>query len=158
LVGDSAAGGAPAASGAGLVRIHHRFLHHQSIAEFPLTCEKSLKRVQPGLNTGAPAVTAEMEAFIEVDPSSDFSIDNLPYGCYSAARGGDGKAPRRALCVALGDAVVDLGALQRAGLFSGPVLSKNTECFQRVRGPAHADAWAAAAAAARGTYGRTPRR
>ncbi|GBF94003.1 fumarylacetoacetase [Raphidocelis subcapitata] len=75
-----------------------------------------------------------MEAFLEIDPASDFSIDNLPYGCYST-RGGGGNGgaaapPRRALCVALGNSVVDLGALQRAGLFSGPVLSKHADCFQ----------------------------
>ncbi|KAI8469420.1 MAG: Fumarylacetoacetase [Monoraphidium minutum] len=69
-----------------------------------------------------------MEAFLDVDPDSDFSIDNLPYGAYTcAARGCDA----RRLCVALGDRVVDLAALQQAGLFSGPVLSKHPDCFQR---------------------------
>jgi hypothetical protein len=70
------------------------------------------------------------DSFVHIDPDSDFSIDNLPYGCYtSAARG---RAARRRLCVALGDSVVDLAELQRAGLFSGPVLSDHPECFQQV--------------------------
>jgi len=70
------------------------------------------------------------ESFIEVDPSSDFSIDNLPYGCYTSAK--HGRASTRRLCVALGDSVVDLAELQQAGLFSGPVLSKHGDCFQHV--------------------------
>jgi fumarylacetoacetase len=68
-----------------------------------------------------------MEAFLDVDPSSDFSIDNLPYGAYTGPRGG---APRP--CTAIGDSVVDLAALQAAGLFSGPVLAKHPDCFQQV--------------------------
>lgn len=71
-----------------------------------------------------------MEAFLEVDPASDFSIDNLPYGVYSSATRG---TTRRTACVALGDQVIDLAALQRAGLFSGPLLSKSPDCFQQVR-------------------------
>jgi fumarylacetoacetase len=78
------------------------------------------------------------EAFIEVDPTSDFSIDNLPYGCYSTRSDGGGEpaasasAPRR-LCVALGECVVDLHELQKAGLFAGPVLSKHGDVFAEVR-------------------------
>jgi hypothetical protein len=79
-----------------------------------------------------------MEAFLDVPPDSDFSIDNLPYGAYKRARsggsdGGDGAAAPR-LCVALGDHVVDLAALQAAGLFAGPVLSRHPDVFQQARG------------------------
>ena len=71
-----------------------------------------------------------MEAFIDIDPSSDFSSDNLPYGVYTSAKRG---RDTRRICVALGDRVVDLAELQRAGLFSGPVLSKCPDAFQQVR-------------------------
>lgn len=79
-----------------------------------------------------------MDSFIQIDPNSDFSIANLPYGCFSRRGGGganggdagDAALKRRRLCVALGDYAVDLSALQRAGLFSGPVLSKHPDCFQ----------------------------
>lgn len=67
-----------------------------------------------------------MDSWLPVDPDSDFSLANLPYGCYS--RGGG----RRALCVALGDAIVDLSALQRSGLLAGPLLSAAPDCFQQV--------------------------
>lgn len=60
-----------------------------------------------------------MESFIEVPAGSDFPLHNLPFGAYT--RPGNSKPN---LCVALGDNVVDLGQLQQAGCFSGPILSQ----------------------------------
>lgn len=54
-----------------------------------------------------------LRSFIEVDPSSDFPIQNLPYGVFST---NDGRAPR--LGVAIGDYVLDLWELEQDGLIS----------------------------------------
>jgi fumarylacetoacetase len=49
-----------------------------------------------------------LRSFISVDPTSDFPIQNLPYGVFSAK---DGLAPR--VGVAIGDYVLDLWELQQ---------------------------------------------
>jgi fumarylacetoacetase len=49
------------------------------------------------------------------DPASDFSIQNLPFGIFS-----DRANDARRVGVAIGDQIVDLGALQAAGLLSVP--------------------------------------
>jgi fumarylacetoacetase len=49
-------------------------------------------------------------SFIPVDPTSDFPIQNLPYGVFSS---GDGRAPR--VGVAIGDFVLDLRELEQDG-------------------------------------------
>lgn len=54
-----------------------------------------------------------LRSFIEVDPSSDFPIQNLPYGVFST---NDGRSPR--LGVAIGDYVLDLWELEQDGLIS----------------------------------------
>ncbi|XP_024191465.1 fumarylacetoacetase [Rosa chinensis] len=64
-----------------------------------------------------------LTSFIEVDPSSHFPIQNLPFGVFkpkpaSTARPG----------VAIGDYVLDLSAIAAAGLFNGPIL-RNSDCF-----------------------------
>src|ERR1700722_17791808 len=67
-----------------------------------------------------------LRSFIPVDPTSDFSIQNLPYGVFSAK---DGLAPR--VGVAIGDYVLDLWELEQdgrldvgeLGVFAGPVLN-----------------------------------
>jgi fumarylacetoacetase len=50
-----------------------------------------------------------LRSFIDVDPSSDFPIQNLPYGVFST----DGVAPR--VGVAIGDYVLDLWELEQDG-------------------------------------------
>jgi fumarylacetoacetase len=50
-----------------------------------------------------------LRSFIDVDPSSDFSIQNLPYGVFST----DGLAPR--VGVAIGEYVLDLWELEQDG-------------------------------------------
>jgi fumarylacetoacetase len=65
-------------------------------------------------------------SFVPVDPTSDFPIQNLPYGVFSS---GDGRAPR--VGVAIGDFVLDLWALEQdgrlnvgeLGVFSAPTLN-----------------------------------
>ncbi len=49
-----------------------------------------------------------LRSFIDVDPISDFSIQNLPYGVFSAK---DGLAPR--VGVAIGNFVLDLWELEQ---------------------------------------------
>ena len=49
-----------------------------------------------------------LRSFIDVDPASDFPIQNLPYGVFSTK---DGLAPR--VGVAIGDYVLDLWQLQQ---------------------------------------------
>ena len=55
----------------------------------------------------------QLKSFIEVAATSDFPIQNLPYGIFSETPNG----PRRA-AVALGDYIVDLAALEQAGLLT----------------------------------------
>jgi fumarylacetoacetase len=50
-----------------------------------------------------------LRSFIPVDPASDFPIQNLPYGAFSAR----GLAPR--IGVAIGDYVLDLWELEQDG-------------------------------------------
>jgi fumarylacetoacetase len=56
-----------------------------------------------------------LRSFIEVDPRSDFPIQNLPYGVFSTQAS---PAPR--VGVAIGDFVLDLAALQSEGLLDLP--------------------------------------
>jgi fumarylacetoacetase len=51
-----------------------------------------------------------LRCFLEIDPSSDFPIQNLPYGVFSTT---DGLAPR--VGVAIGDFVLDLWELEQDG-------------------------------------------
>ena len=67
-----------------------------------------------------------MEPIIDVSPSSGFGLDNLPWGVF--VKNGE---ERRRIGVALGDSVVDVGALQAAGLLGGSHLARS-ECFQKV--------------------------
>jgi fumarylacetoacetase len=68
----------------------------------------------------------KLRSFIDVDPSSDFPIQNLPYGVFSTR---DGLAPR--VGVAIGDYVLDLWELEQdsrldvgpLGVFSAPSLN-----------------------------------
>src|SRR3984957_13784373 len=67
-----------------------------------------------------------LRSFIPIDPTSDFPIQNLPYGVFSAK---DGLAPR--VGVAIGDYVLDLWELEQdgrldvgdLGVFAGPTLN-----------------------------------
>src|SRR6202048_3231509 len=52
-----------------------------------------------------------LRSFIAVDPTSDFPIQNLPYGVFSSK---DGVAPR--VGVAIGEYVLDLSVLESEGL------------------------------------------
>lgn len=54
-----------------------------------------------------------MESFIEVDPKSDFPIENIPFGVYKNTEDGSGH-----ICTAIGDYVVDLKVLEERGFFS----------------------------------------
>ncbi|ABD86462.1 fumarylacetoacetase [Rhodopseudomonas palustris] len=56
-----------------------------------------------------------LRAFVEVDPRSDFPIQNLPYGVFSTP---SQPAPR--IGVAIGEYVLDLAALADAGLLDVP--------------------------------------
>ena len=67
-----------------------------------------------------------LRCFVDVDPASDFPIQNLPYGVFSSR---DGLAPR--VGVAIGNFVLDLWELERdgrldvgeLGVFSAPMLN-----------------------------------
>ncbi len=51
-----------------------------------------------------------LRSFVDVDPASDFPIQNLPYGVFSTS----GTSPR--VGVAIGDLVLDLAAIEAEGL------------------------------------------
>jgi fumarylacetoacetase len=55
----------------------------------------------------------KLRSFVAVDPASDFPIQNLPYGVFSTAAN-----PTRRIGVAIGDQVLDLAALEAAGVLA----------------------------------------
>lgn len=55
-------------------------------------------------------------SFINIDPSSDFSYQNLPYGIFSTEEN-----QRKRIGVAIGDYVLDLSLVK--DLFTGPIMS-----------------------------------
>jgi fumarylacetoacetase len=67
-----------------------------------------------------------LRSFVDVDPASDFPIQNLPYGVFSS---GDARAPR--IGVAIGNHVLDLRELEQdgrldvgaLGVFAAPTLN-----------------------------------
>ena len=60
-----------------------------------------------------PTLDPQLESWIPVPDGSDFPVQNLPFGVFSARR------RSRRLGVAVGDHIVDLDALAAAGLFAG---------------------------------------
>src|SRR5438309_625112 len=56
-----------------------------------------------------------MKSFIDVEPDSDFPVENLPFGVFSPASGG---SPR--IGVAIGEWVLDLSVLEASGHFRFP--------------------------------------
>jgi fumarylacetoacetase len=60
------------------------------------------------------------------EPSNDFSIQNLPFGIFS-----DGLNATRRVGVAIGDCIVDLAALESAGLLSVPSSGAGESVFVR---------------------------
>ncbi|KAJ7311072.1 hypothetical protein JRQ81_006670 [Phrynocephalus forsythii] len=63
-------------------------------------------------------------SFIHVEETSDFPLQNLPYGVFSTK-----EEPRHRIGVAIGDQVLDLGAIKH--LFDGPILSKHCHVFEQ---------------------------
>ncbi|MEA2840663.1 MAG: fumarylacetoacetase [Methylobacteriaceae bacterium] len=54
-----------------------------------------------------------LRSFIEVAPESDFPIQNLPFGVFSTEA-----APQKRVGVAIGDFILDLAEIERAGLLT----------------------------------------
>ncbi|MDZ7772541.1 MAG: fumarylacetoacetase [Balneolaceae bacterium] len=70
----------------------------------------------------------ELESFVDVDPQSHFSIQNLPYGV-ARPKSGETEPPGEPfICTAIGDFVVNLAELEAAGHFDGPEL-EGTKVF-----------------------------
>ena len=67
-------------------------------------------------------MAASLKCFIEGSETTDFPIENLPYGVFSTAAD-----PTHRIGVAIGDCVLDLSKVSH--LFSGPVLSKAQTVF-----------------------------
>lgn len=64
-----------------------------------------------------PTNDPNLSSFIEVDPDSHFPIQNLPYGVCRPKTGG-----AIFICTAIGDYVLNLTELEKAGVFDGPEL------------------------------------
>ncbi|KAF5728874.1 fumarylacetoacetase [Tripterygium wilfordii] len=64
-----------------------------------------------------------LKSFVEVQPDSHFPIQNLPYGVFRPESGSTARPG-----VAIGDYVLDLSVITRAGLFDGLIL-KGSDCF-----------------------------
>ena len=60
-----------------------------------------------------PTVDTALESWVDVDPDSDFPVQNLPFGVFTRGDGG----PR--IGVAIGDQIIDMAAVSRAGVFAG---------------------------------------
>ena len=65
-----------------------------------------------------------LRSFVDVPADSHFPIQNLPYGVFSPGAGSD---PR--VGVRIGDQVLDLAEVARAGLFTGPFLATADALF-----------------------------
>ncbi|CAN9506859.1 unnamed protein product [Ophioblennius macclurei] len=63
-------------------------------------------------------------SFIKVDPASDFSFHNLPYGVFSTP---DNLKHR--IGVAIGDQILDLSVIK--SLFKGPVMTRHQDVFDQ---------------------------
>lgn len=68
-----------------------------------------------------------LTSWLPVPPASDFPLENLPYGVFRA-KGGSAVH----IATAIGDHIVDLHELHRAGLFSGPLL-RDSQVFYEER-------------------------
>jgi fumarylacetoacetase len=55
-----------------------------------------------------------LKSFIEIPPESHFPLENLPFGVFQPKQG------RARVCVAIGDLIVDLSALEEIGHFQSP--------------------------------------
>lgn len=64
-----------------------------------------------------PTNDPNLKSFIDVAPESHFPIQNLPYGVCSSKSSGE-----IFICTAIGDYVLNLAELERAGVFDGPQL------------------------------------
>ena len=69
-----------------------------------------------------------MQSFIHVPASSHFPLHNLPYGIFTHKS----LAGQHHIGVAIGEHVLDLAVLSRAGLLQGPCL-QGTDCFEQAR-------------------------
>jgi fumarylacetoacetase len=69
-------------------------------------------------------------SFISYPADSDFPIQNLPYGVFY--RNSD-QAKTPAVGVAIGDQVLDLTVIAKAGLFDGSALKDHANVFAQVR-------------------------
>ena len=58
-----------------------------------------------------PANDPSLRSFLDVAPDCDFPIQNLPYGVFSTQA-----RPQKSIGVAIGDFILDLAVLERAGL------------------------------------------
>ncbi|MDZ7716691.1 MAG: fumarylacetoacetase [Balneolaceae bacterium] len=72
-----------------------------------------------------PTNDPNLESFIDVDPKSHFPIQNLPYGVCKPKDGGE-----VFIATAIGDYVLNLSELEKAGVFDGPELD-GKEVFNR---------------------------
>lgn len=68
-----------------------------------------------------------LASWVPVEPGSPFPLNNLPYGVFSTPSN-----PRPRPGVAIGGSVLDLAAVAKAGLLSGPILSSQAHCLQQV--------------------------
>ncbi|GAA0164570.1 hypothetical protein LIER_39819 [Lithospermum erythrorhizon] len=64
-----------------------------------------------------------LKSFIEVEAKSHFPIQNLPFGVFKPEPSSEARPG-----VAIGDFVLDLLVVSKAGLFDGPILG-NSDCF-----------------------------
>lgn len=68
-----------------------------------------------------PANDPSLKSFVDVDPNSDFPIQNLPFGVFRSPAVG----VQASIGVAIGNQILDLTVLEASNFFDGPILNSN---------------------------------
>ena len=67
------------------------------------------------------------QSWVAMPPNHPFSLQNLPWGVFRPKGDNDARVG-----VAIGDLVVDVGVLAKAGLVGGSKGTQRHDCFQQV--------------------------
>ncbi|KOB77343.1 Fumarylacetoacetase [Operophtera brumata] len=80
-------------------------------------------RLEARSDEGTRITNTKMKSFVEYSPDTDFPIENLPYGVFSAPNNAQNR-----IGVAIGDLILDLYEVSH--LFKGPLLKDKQNVFK----------------------------
>lgn len=102
------------------------FARHQQYNQLIVTTKQPISTANMAPST---SISAPPSSWLDIAPTSDFSLANLPFGICSFPTL---HQPRPRCCTILGDHVIDLSLLAEAGLFDGiDGLSSPTSVFSK---------------------------